>query len=113
MKDKVSQKDYSYKAMIGLYGHKCKVCGKVFECRSEYVYKIERAQSAKQFYWFCSYKHMREYEQKKADKKKPSEKELIVLSLLKEGVNLHEIGRQVGVSHTRVGHIRDKWEGVI
>ena len=42
-----------YKA-VGLHEHTCKVCGKKFECFTDYVYK-KRKNNKGSYYYFCSY----------------------------------------------------------
>ena len=51
---------------IGLYKHRCRVCGKEFECRSSYAYKRGRNDN---YIWFCSWHCIREYD-KRIEKKK-------------------------------------------
>ena len=53
--------------LIGLWPHKCHVCGKMFECTKDYVYKILRKGGA--YTWFCSYKCMRAFEKEKENGK--------------------------------------------
>ena len=47
---------------IGLYKHKCKICGNTFESRADYVYKRG---SDHNYIWFCSYHCMRNYDRRK------------------------------------------------
>ena len=96
---------------IGLYPHKCKLCGKKFEARSEYAYKLHRYKSSDDFDWFCSYKCLREYETKHKRKKIPTGREQEILDLLKQGVNPTEVGKRFGVTYQHVAQVRDKWEG--
>lgn len=104
---------WSYKAKVGLYEHKCKQCGKHFECRSEYAYKLSKRNSTKGFHYFCSYKCLRAYEEEHSKKKKPNEKERQMLELLKAGIGLNEISRQLDVSKSYVTMTRDKWGNII
>lgn len=45
-----------------LYPRKCKQCGKRFESCVEWAYKIERRKDW--FWYFCSWKCLREYKKK-------------------------------------------------
>lgn len=45
-----------------LYPHKCHVCGKRFEARPEYVFKI--GQYKKKTMWFCSWKCLQKHRKK-------------------------------------------------
>ena len=96
---------------IGLYPHKCKECGKKFEARSEYAYKLHKYKTSDDFVWFCSYKCLRAYEDKHTRKKKPNERDQKVLDLIREGISLTEIGRRFGITYGMVAYIRDKWGG--
>ena len=96
---------------IGLYPHKCKECGKKFEARSEYAYKLHRYKTSDDYDWFCSYKCLRAYESKHTRKKKPNERDQQVLDLISEGMSLTEIGRKFGITYGMVAYIRDKWGG--
>lgn len=49
--------------MFDLYPRVCKICGKRFESRVNYTYKVEYRKNA--FYYFCSYHCFREYEKRK------------------------------------------------
>ena len=49
--------------MFDLYPRVCKICGKRFESRVNYTYKVEHRKNA--FYYFCSYHCFREYEKRK------------------------------------------------
>ena len=91
---------------VWLFPHKCRVCGKKFECRNEYVYKIL---DGKSFAWFCSYRCMREYEKNHEKKKKPTKRQQEVLDLLEQGYTLTKVGEILGTSYHWVGHVRDKW----
>lgn len=52
---------------LGLYSHICKICGKKFECTTEYVYK--RPKKHDSYFYFCSYKCLREYDNNKSKEK--------------------------------------------
>lgn len=43
-----------------LYKRKCPVCGKRFECGTLYAYK--RARRHNMFFYFCSWKCLRQYD---------------------------------------------------
>lgn len=45
-----------------LHKRKCKQCGKPFESRMEYAYKMERRKGKKLYYYFCSWHCLRQYE---------------------------------------------------
>jgi hypothetical protein len=45
-----------------LYPRKCYVCGKRFECRMAWAYKEKKKQKKEEYFWFCSYKCMREHQ---------------------------------------------------
>ena len=51
------QKDF------GLREHRCRECGKVFECSEGYVYK--RKKKDHNFDYFCSYSCLRKYDKRK------------------------------------------------
>ena len=95
---------------IGLYPHKCKQCGKEFECRSEWAYKLPRKGRLDHF-WFCTHRCIRAYEEALQEKKMrtPSERDREILELLAEGVGATEIARKMGLSYYQVVRIRDKW----
>lgn len=92
--------------IVWLYPHKCKVCGKPFECRSEYAYKIN---GGKGFMWFCSYKHMREYEKAHEKRNAPTQRQQEALDLLAEGYPISKICEMIKASHHWVEHVRDRW----
>lgn len=92
---------------MGLHPHVCRQCGKHFECRQEYTYKVHKYGSVVQYHWFCSWKCLREFEINKA--KRPTKREEQFLELLDSGESLAETARKLGVSPTRVMKVRDKW----
>lgn len=94
---------------IGLYPHKCKECGKKFEARSEYAYKLHRYKSSDDFEWFCSYKCLREYEKTHSRKKKPTVCEQKYLDLLDTGLTITEVARLKNVNVSFVGRVKHKW----
>lgn len=94
---------------VGLYPHKCKQCGKKFEARSEYAYKLHKFKTSDDFVWFCSYSCLRAYEEK--HKKKPGERDQKVLDLLDLGITPTEVGNMLGLTCQKVAYIRDKWKG--
>lgn len=49
-----------------LYKRKCPVCGKRFESGKQYAYKREHRHN--NFYYFCSWHCLREYEKKGSEK---------------------------------------------
>lgn len=98
---------------IGLYPHKCKKCGKKFEARSEYAYKLHKFKTSDEFVWFCSYRCLRAYENTHSKKKKPSEREQEILNLIAKGINLTDVGRRFGITYQAVAYIRDKWRDKI
>ena len=57
----LSKNDKQNLKTIGLHEHKCYVCGKVFECRVDYVYK-KHTNKAKGTEYYCSYSCMRKAE---------------------------------------------------
>ena len=96
---------------VGLYPHKCKMCGKRFEARKEYAYKLHRYKSSDDYDWFCSYKCLRQYERKKRSERHPTVREQDYLDLLDDGLTIAEIARREGVNEQRVRFVRDKWRG--
>ena len=58
---------------VGLHERKCIQCGKIFEARKEYVYKIEDTHKTDKYYYFCSWKCMRQHERENIDWKKRKE----------------------------------------
>ena len=94
---------------IGLYPHKCKQCGKKFEGRSEWVYKLEKQKGSKDYIWFCSHKCIRQYEKDHTKVKKPSEREQQILDLLKKGYTPTEAAKKLGITYGAVAKVRDKW----
>lgn len=48
-----------------LHKRKCAQCGKNFESRMEYAYKVERRKGKKLYYYFCSWHCLRQYEKNK------------------------------------------------
>ena len=48
--------------MLGLYPHKCRQCGKEFEGRREYAFKVPKRPGWDKYYYFCSHKCFRAYE---------------------------------------------------
>ena len=87
---------------IGLYPHKCRECGKKFEARTEYAYKLHKYQSSDDCDWFCSYKCLRAYESKHTRKKKPNERDQKILDMISEGLSLTEIGKRFGITYSMV-----------
>ena len=55
--------------MLGLHKRECKQCGKQFESRTSYAYRIPTRKTG-QFTYFCSWKCLRAYEQEHANWKK-------------------------------------------
>lgn len=94
--------------MFGMYPRKCKTCGKEFEARREYGWKIPQYRSSEFFYYFCSYSCMRAYETAKEEKKKPKET-VRVLGLIRAGYSKTETGRIVGMTYKQVKRIWDRW----
>lgn len=92
---------------LGLYQYKCKQCGKKFEGRKEYGWRVPEGRSNAIFHYFCSYGCMRQYE--KRDKKVPSKREKQYLDLLNSGMNAEQVARELGVSSSRVRYVRIKW----
>lgn len=95
---------------VGLYSHRCGECGKGFECRREYAYKIHKYQSSDDFVWFCSYRCLRQYEKThQKPEKQPTRREQEYLDQLDSGLTIEEIARREGVNPQRVRFVRDKW----
>ena len=94
---------------VGLFPHKCKECGKKFEARAEYAYKLHKYKTCDEFIWFCSYRCLRAYEGKHSRKKKPSQRDREILDLLAQGVCPTEIGKRLGMTYQAVAYVRDKW----
>ena len=94
---------------IGLYPHKCGECGKRFEARTEYAYKLHRFKTSDDFIWFCSYKCLREYEKNHSRIKQPTACEQVYLDLLDTGLTITEVSRLKGVNASFVGRIKHKW----
>lgn len=98
--------------LIGLYPHKCASCGKSFEARREYAYKLHKYKTSDDFVWFCSYKCLRLYEKKNIKPKiRPTPREQEYLDLLSSGLTVTEVARHEGVDEQRVRFVRDKWRG--
>ena len=98
---------------IGLYKHICTQCGKAFEARKEYAYKIIKDYDRDSYFWFCSYKCIQTYrKQIKPRQKTPSEKEQLILDLLSKGVRQYEIAQRAGVSKQTVYKVKKKWEEI-
>ena len=97
---------------IGLYPHKCKQCGKRFEARREYAYKLPKFHRTDDYDWFCSYKHLRQYEQEHSLKEKLTAREVEAINLMEQGLKTMEIATRMGVSRNRVLAIKDKWEDI-
>jgi YHS domain-containing protein len=58
---------------VGLYNRICTQCGKHFEGRSEYAYKVQDKHITDKYYYFCSWKCLRAYEREHIDWKKKKE----------------------------------------
>ena len=105
-------KDHKVEKQIGIYPRKCRWCGKEFECRREYGWKIPISRKSDFYYYFCKYSCMRAYEKDKEEKKvrgKKTPEDKQVLALLNAGYNQCEASRITGVNYRRVRTIRDKW----
>ena len=48
-----------------LYQRKCEVCGKRFESCVEYAYKVQKKKHKDRYYYFCSWRCLRQYEKNK------------------------------------------------
>lgn len=96
---------------IGMYPRKCRNCGKEFECRKEWGWKIPRNRNNGTYFYFCRYSCMREYEKAKEARKKPKMTPMTmqVLGLLREGYNQSEAGRIVGMTYKQVNRIKEAW----
>ena len=53
-----------------LYPHKCRNCGKTFECGKQWAYKASRG--GDKFWWYCSWKCVRQWEKDHQDSRKPN-----------------------------------------
>lgn len=94
---------------IGLYEHTCKQCGKKFECRAGYAYKIAEKRG-EGYAWFCSYKCIQAYRnQKESSKQRPTIKEKMVLEMLDRNAMLKDIIEMQHISKETVYKIKDKW----
>jgi len=56
----ISNDDRRRLKSIGLHAHTCAICGKEFEARAEYVYKVKDPQG-RNLIWMCSYSCMTKY----------------------------------------------------
>ena len=97
---------------LGLHPRKCHKCGKDFECRYEYAFKLsDKKKHAK---WFCSYSCLRSFEKaalmKNRRGSKPSYEAQKILRLMAEGVSMSKIAEDLGIRHQRVADIRDRWQ---
>lgn len=45
-----------------LYQRKCEVCGKRFESCVEYAYKVQKKKHKDRYYYFCSWRCLRQYQ---------------------------------------------------
>ena len=97
---------------VGLYPHKCKQCGKRFEARREYAYKLPKFHKTEEYYWFCSYKHLRQYEQEHSSVKKLTPREAEAIRMVEQGFTTMEIATKMGVSRNRVFAIKEKWQDI-
>lgn len=96
---------------LGLRERTCKICRKTFECRKEYAYKVDVKKGKRYFtYYFCSYKHLREWEKEKEKKPTPLQKRII--EELERGGSYTEVARKTRMSKTSVEHLYDKWANV-
>ena len=59
--------------MLGLHKRKCTQCGKIFEGRREYAYKIPDRNITDKYFYFCSWKCLRLYENEHTNWKKKKE----------------------------------------
>ena len=109
------RKDEIKNIQVGLYSHKCKQCGKDFECRAEHRYKIVRYGRIDCYDWFCSWKCIQAYREintkikMNSKVKKPNERDQKILDMLDKGLSLTEIGKRFGLSRGAIGKVRDKW----
>lgn len=54
--------------LFDLYPRKCKTCGKPFESRADYAYKMERQKGKPIYWWFCSWHCLQAFREKKGGK---------------------------------------------
>ena len=47
--------------LFDLHKRKCKQCGKEFEGRMEYAYKIEKRKGTQRYLYFCSWRCLQKY----------------------------------------------------
>lgn len=99
----------SYGISVGLKKHKCHQCKKTFECRPEHRYKILKYGCTDVYDWFCSWKCIQDYRKEKEKDNQPSKRDLRILELLDQGMNLHAVAKEVGISRNGVIYVRDKW----
>lgn len=98
------------KETMGLFERKCTQCGKTFEARSEWAYRIPKTRSSCAYFWFCQHKCIRAYEREHTKpQERPTKWQEAVLKRLEELHSLAEVAREFGISYKRVSNIRDKW----
>ena len=95
--------------MINLHKHTCKQCGKEFECYAGHVYKIP-TNKTDTFSWFCSYKCIQAYRQD--TKKKPNDKERLILEMLDAHSTIKNIIETLRVSKETIYKVRDEWRTI-
>lgn len=98
------------KETMGLIERKCAQCGRTFEARMEWAYKITKPGSICTYFWFCRHKCIRAYEREHTKpQERPTKLQEAILERLEELHSLAEVAREFGVSYKRVQNIRDKW----
>jgi len=90
----------------------CPVCGKQFWAPSEeWAYKRRKTKTGS-FYYFCSWKHLREYEQKTERPRKVSTSATgqgdEIMRMVREGYKNVEICRELGVASGTVSYYKGK-----
>ena len=55
MKVELNDNDREMLKRFSKFEHKCAVCGKVFECSGEYIYKHTMGKKGKNSVYFCSW----------------------------------------------------------
>ena len=94
--------------LVGLHEHTCKQCGKDFECRTEYVYKLP-TNKGDVYHWFCSYKCIQKYREEHKKTKLPRDKDKLILAMLDRGMTQAEVGEYFHMTSQSVGRVKQKW----
>lgn len=104
---------------LGFHERECSECGKTFDAKDEYAYKIlnGRPQGHAVYHWFCSWHCLqawraendeRKRKPKKKQTKRAAEIEPLVLMMLSDGIRGVEIARRLDISESWVSKIKIK-----